>query len=346
MSTKRSRDASFMSRPEDGWLHDDRGLAAGMGVFVSFPISYVGTVVMRESLQKMEEEDQAGIIREAIARSQDAVTVAAGKKVKGKRTLAKGIRDYPFGEVLPLSIDVFLSISVTGLLISPCTDPDLKPAEFDPADTGIINFHSMKVISMAAGGEDDDFDLIAYIAKDRETDERHAHVFNCGDLSDQVLTTIGQAFTLAQKASDARRAARAAAGTEPIYERSQYGAATDMFEPPVPVPALTEAQKAVYFDPAPYQKPQIYLDVSPMPTVPEDDIEGELRKLQINQKIYATIDSVEEDAQAQRLVGTLNRKSRMGLEGAGATAQPSWTYFKPTADIKKVDPRSLKPRYA
>ncbi len=50
------------------------------------------------------------------------------------------------------AVDVFLSISVTGLLLAPCTDPDLKPAEFDPADERIINFHAMRVISMAAVG--------------------------------------------------------------------------------------------------------------------------------------------------------------------------------------------------
>jgi hypothetical protein len=27
-----------MAEPEGGWLHDDRGLAAGMGVFFSFPV--------------------------------------------------------------------------------------------------------------------------------------------------------------------------------------------------------------------------------------------------------------------------------------------------------------------
>ena len=103
-----------------------------------------------------------------------------------------------------------------------------------------------------------------------------------------MLTTIGQAFTLAQKAAEARRAARVAAGTESVYERAQYGAATDMFEPPVPVYAISDAQKALYFDPAPLRPgaAATYLDVAPrapLPPVPEDDIEGELRRLQVTQ---------------------------------------------------------------
>ena len=94
------------------------------------------------------------------------------------------------------------------------------------------------------GGEDDDFDMIAYIAKDKDTDVRRAflvvpltffhgcsrfplscvclfvscvclwgaeaHVFDCGSQSDQVLATVGQAFTLAQRSAEARRAQRKA----------------------------------------------------------------------------------------------------------------------------------------
>jgi hypothetical protein len=37
-SSARKRDKSFMSKPEHGWLHDDRGLAAGQGFFMSFPV--------------------------------------------------------------------------------------------------------------------------------------------------------------------------------------------------------------------------------------------------------------------------------------------------------------------
>ncbi len=37
-----------------------------------------------------------------------------------------------------------------------------------------------------------------------------AHIFDCTSLSDEVLATIGQAFTLAQRASEARRAQRKA----------------------------------------------------------------------------------------------------------------------------------------
>ena len=74
----------------------------------------------------------------------------------------------------------------------------------------------MKFISLAAGGEGADYDMVCYISKD---DRNHrganwiggwhwscrslfvhveCYVFDCGEFSDEVLTTIGQAFVLAQ----------------------------------------------------------------------------------------------------------------------------------------------------
>jgi hypothetical protein len=52
-------------------------------------------------------------------------------------------------------------------------------------------------ISLAAGGENEDYDMIAYIAKD-DYDFRQCFVFDCGFISDDVLATFGQSFNLAQ----------------------------------------------------------------------------------------------------------------------------------------------------
>lgn len=81
-----------------------------------------------------------------------------------------------------------------------CLSPKMA-ATSDPNDEGIINFHPMRLISLAAGGENEDYDMVSYVAKDKETGLRHLHVFDCGELSDSVLATIGQAFTLAQVGS-------------------------------------------------------------------------------------------------------------------------------------------------
>ena len=81
--------------------------------------------------------------------------------------------------------------------------------------------HDMKTVSLSSGGELRDYDLVAYVAKDasgsrgasldhlfqeemcimfRRSHPQECHVFDCGSLSDEVLTTLGQAFVLAQVA--------------------------------------------------------------------------------------------------------------------------------------------------
>ena len=75
----------------------------------------------------------------------------------------------------------------------------------------MISLDEMSKISYAAGGEGTDYDFVTYIAKDKR-DNRcmldhtppsnvlslspDCHVFDCGLLSDDVLATIGQSFTI------------------------------------------------------------------------------------------------------------------------------------------------------
>lgn len=337
----RSRNTSFMTRPEGGWLHDDRGLAAGMGMFYSFPVKYVGTVEMPTSLQGLREEDQSGIIRESISLAVDAVLAR-----KPKRAKTTAVKQYPFGAVAPWDMDVFLSISVTGMLIAPRVHgEEAQPAEFDPDATGIINFHTMRLISMAAGGENEDFDMIAYVAKDRDTDVRHTHVFDCGESSDEVLATIGQAFNLAQKALEAKRALKKKT-SEPAFAADRYQPA-DIFVPPIPIYELAPEQRSIYLDIHPKPgPPNIYLDVKPAPE--DDDIEAELIQLMKKQTVYDTVAGAaaadDERETSGRLVATLNRKSRVSVRGEGV--QASWSYVKPTASLRKLEAHELKQLYA
>lgn len=62
----------------------------------------------------------------------------------------------------------------------------------------------MNQISLAAGGEGHDYDLISYVSKD-SSGRRECFVFDCGVESDSVLATIGQAFILAQELAARKR---------------------------------------------------------------------------------------------------------------------------------------------
>jgi hypothetical protein len=83
----------------------------------------------------------------------------------------------------------------------------------------MLEFSEMKYVSMATGGEDDDYCMVAYIGKTRggarcegvlagvggkdqisppPPSPKACHVFNCGEYSDEVLETMGQAFMLSQ----------------------------------------------------------------------------------------------------------------------------------------------------
>ncbi len=54
MASTRKRDGTFMEKPESGWIHDDRGLAAGLGIFFSFPV-VVGAKKEKKKQEKKEE---------------------------------------------------------------------------------------------------------------------------------------------------------------------------------------------------------------------------------------------------------------------------------------------------
>lgn len=62
----------------------------------------------------------------------------------------------------------------------------------------------MQMISLAAGGDAETYNLVAYVAKD-ETKLREAYIFDCSDNSDEVLATLGQAFVLAQEFAAKKR---------------------------------------------------------------------------------------------------------------------------------------------
>lgn len=62
----------------------------------------------------------------------------------------------------------------------------------------------MTMISIASGGDAETYDLVCYVAKD-QTGRRECYIFDCGKYSDDVLTTLGQAFLLAQEFASKKR---------------------------------------------------------------------------------------------------------------------------------------------
>ena len=129
----------------------------------------MGTVVLGSSLRDLSLSAQTEITREAIA-----MVVDAGFKRKEKRKLSKDCKKFQFGQVDAHMLDVSLSVSATGLLIAPPSkhQGQGQGKDFDPEADGVINFHPMRLISLASGGEDYDYDMISYVAKDKDTGVR------------------------------------------------------------------------------------------------------------------------------------------------------------------------------
>ncbi|EGD83236.1 hypothetical protein PTSG_03868 [Salpingoeca rosetta] len=213
----RRRDHSFMDKPESGWLHDDTPLSAGQGLFYSFPVVYVGSIVVSQSLRPLSVIDQTALMRDLI----HTVATRVGLRKPQSQISPGYLSKYLSGPVTPAEVDVNLNISSDGLMIVPVQKDDTG----DYVEVGMLQFSPMRFISLAAGGEDDDYELICYVGKN-DVGLRECFVFDCGQLSDEVLETFGQAFVLAngsqqQKKKDNTydRPYQAKAADKSIYER-------------------------------------------------------------------------------------------------------------------------------
>eukprot|EP00038_Savillea_parva_P030293 m.76859 g.76859 ORF g.76859 m.76859 type:complete len:471 (+) comp9093_c0_seq1:77-1489(+) len=185
----RRQRGNFMEKPQDGWKHDDRGMAAGMGVYFTFTVKYVGAMVMPKSITSTapdSTEMQTDITREIIARVCDKCVPERDIR---DRKLSKHAANYPYGIIKPRNKLVGLSISANGIVLA------LPP----PRKDGIFGFYPMRNISLATGGEDQDYDYISFTARDEHTMEREGHVFDCDVQSDAVMEALGQAFALARQ---------------------------------------------------------------------------------------------------------------------------------------------------
>jgi len=375
----------FMSRPDDGWLHDGRGLAAGKGVYFSFPVFYLGSIHMTKSLSSFSRDDQTDITREAIARVCDE----ALNKGKSQRHLSPGARAFGYGRVTKAAVQVKLSISASGMIIAPVAK--------DGEDAGIIAFHPMRLISLASGGEKDYYDFISYVAKDKDTDKRECFVFDTGVFSDDVLSTMGQAFVLAQQlaskgGSGAHRDGNYAAIDEalrmPPGAESFYSEALDAMKEKggsnyFDISPNAPGDSDTYFDIAP-NKPgaggganALYMDVAPDPTGEGGDayldVTHSLAQMSMASKQNGTslYDTAGSEAATQAFVQNLNANdtylqmtadTKVKLQqhedkgndtymllapGADSEAQkPTWDAYNPDQVRKKVDLSALRAQQA
>lgn len=336
-SIRRKRQGSFMKKPEGGWLHDGRGLAAGMGVFMNFPVTYVGTVELPQSMRVLSAQGQNEITHECIGQVVDAAT----KRKKTKRKLSKESKNFKLGAIDSIMLDVNLSVSATGIIIAPLYGDMSANDGFDPEAQGIINFHPMRLISLAAGGEETDYDYVCYISKDKETDVRYCHVFDCAELSDDTLATIGQAFVLAQQLMEKSAAARAKKAAEkkqaannyqelpaePLYDAAD-NVLNEAFAPPLydfaesylQVEPDSSANYAFADPTSALDDPAASQDLGyfyPQPAEQVDDVSNELLNLMKSQKTYASpaeFRKPDQPAFSQaNFVNTLNKKTRAGF---------------------------------
>lgn len=217
---RKKRKESFMVKPATGWLHDDRALNAGRGVYVRYPCKFIGTIRCDSSIRSLSADDQTVLARAAIAAVADPTAA---------RTVALTGTSYTLGADSVGSVPVMLAISSKGAMIAM---EDYKGGDEDTV--GMIDFKEMRLVSLAAGGEDNYFNFATYIAKDAKSGVREAFVFDCGDNIEQILMTMGQAFNLAIADTSARKKSRRK--PKPKKKVAPPPAAAPIAEEPEPEP--------------------------------------------------------------------------------------------------------------
>eukprot|EP00040_Diaphanoeca_grandis_P017906 m.94117 g.94117 ORF g.94117 m.94117 type:complete len:344 (+) comp26685_c0_seq1:107-1138(+) len=193
----RNREGDFTAKPDEGWLHDDRALGAGRGIFYKFDVRWIGSVVLGASIRHFGIQDQTELLRKIIAHV-DEPEIHRGN-------IQLGSQSYMLGKLQQANVNVMLSVSSSGIMVAP---PGFEGGDNDRI--GIISFSPMRLISLAAGGENEFYNYFVFVGKDPTTQIREAFVFNCGAAADEILSTLGQAFILFQQESEAKKGGKRA----------------------------------------------------------------------------------------------------------------------------------------
>ncbi|KAL4228070.1 SHC (Src y 2 domain containing) transforming protein [Mactra antiquata] len=181
MSTEWSKSGTFLHKPERGWIHPDEQLATAAGI--CYGVRYIGCLEVKESMRALDFDTRTALAREAINRVSEAAGLkSAGKRKKIDKRIGKMLSDTPCMQHAGSNVNLTITIESINLMI-------MESGE-------VIADHLMPGISFASGGDAETLDFVAYVAKD-EINGRACHVLECGGgLSEDVITTIGQAFEL------------------------------------------------------------------------------------------------------------------------------------------------------
>ena len=149
-------------------------------------------------MQTMNFDERTAITREAITLCCEAARIRDPKR----RQPSALVRQCIVEDAVAKSINVRFTISTVGISLV-------------VTDTGeLLETHITPNISFATGGDEGDYDLIGYVAKDQRN-FRECHVFDCGPRAKDIIATIGQAFELRYKAFLRKGGAAAAPAPNP-----------------------------------------------------------------------------------------------------------------------------------
>jgi hypothetical protein len=84
-SQKDRGNKDFMEKPDEGWSHNTAALAVGKGVYYSFPVRYIGSIQILESLRGLDMSQKIKICWEAINRTCEAAKIKKTKKAEGRQ---------------------------------------------------------------------------------------------------------------------------------------------------------------------------------------------------------------------------------------------------------------------
>lgn len=179
--TEWSKTGSFLNKPDRGWIHPDGQLAAEAGI--CYGVRYIGCLEVKESMRSLDFDTRTALAREAITRVSEAAGLkTASKRKKIDKKIGRMLGDTPCMQFAGSNVNLTITVDSIDLMI-------MESGE-------VIANHVMPGISFASGGDAETLDFVAYVAKDN-INGRACHVLECGGgLSEDVITTIGQAFEL------------------------------------------------------------------------------------------------------------------------------------------------------
>lgn len=168
---------------------DERAFAIEDGMLYSFPVNYVGSIIVNDSIRTQDLSGKAVVCREAIRRCSKLAGVSdesAKKKHKVKKIAKKMLNDNAIKLIQPNQNLpwVKLTMSTEGIICQ-----SIKTGK-------ILSRHLIEEISVAlafVASDDDQFhDYVTFTTKKKG--QRFLHVFDCSQFANEVIGTFGQIF--------------------------------------------------------------------------------------------------------------------------------------------------------